>query len=497
MASPAAAPPISRLPEELLLQILTYLETPPPSLTNARQEPSLKLTVTPHKPYKQSSCVSKLWRRVTLPLLFKHVRFRLDDCPKKHWEDCPFCNETSLNETPHHGAPEVHDFHADMRADALRLLGQGKCDETQLLPAWQQRMPYGQSMVRNYLTWVPRFYHGLQDILDFLEARNIASCVESFVVMTDRMLSEKLDRFPHRAAPDRDWRYKAAAAMWQHLFSTLNPSRVVILAPPMDLACLTNCAIDTFGDWAFGDMDFHLLDLSLVPSSHPTASSQRTSPPFYESLDYMPTRFPGLSSSSILLLRPWDSISINEGAFLKAYGTYEYFERGPPSLIYSIKDSLSPRPIFDANAQRISPTPLASLRKLTYTAIFPFSNHLDFRDLLPQLEELDLQLAPSLDSNILSQPGRVGKAELEDCWAELVSVYSNLASQLATYRISERNLPRLKKFVCRDSKIPALQEELDEVFVHLCLPVWVEYQVGEFGRVKMDAELPEGMGFDW
>jgi len=493
-----AIPHIEHLPEELLLQVLTYLDTTPPSEEKLRQEPSLQLTTSDHQMYKDASRVSKLWRRLVLPLLFKHTRLRLDDAPREHWSKCPACTEGALrlrvevrNVPP--STDEVDQYHVDMLEDAATLLAEAKISEhwTKSGTALAEIVSYD-TMRDNYLTWVPKFYHSLRDLLDFLVRQDLVSNVRSVVVMTEKMLPEKLDRFPHLVAQDIDWRYKAAAAFWQHMLSVLDPERVFILAPPIDLACLTNCAIDTFGDWAFGDMDYHILDLRSTRGEAPSSRHLLSQPVQYSSLDYMPHRYPGLARSSLLNLRPWSHISINEGAFLKAYGTYEYFERGPPSLIYSIKDCLSPRPTFSPHA-RISDVPLTSLGHLTYTGIFPFASHLEsFRELLPQLEVLDLQLAPEPASNILTESDRVGKAQLEDCWSELMSIYQSLASLLASFRISERSVPSLKKFICRDSKILALQEELDEVFIPLCLPVWGEYEPGVFTRLAMSADVVFG-----
>ena len=371
-----------------------------------------------------------------------------------------------------------------------------------------------------FFTWAPHFYHSLDDFLKFVKHNNLASKVESFMLVTESMLSGKLHRFPHLTT-DRDWRYRCAAAFWQHLMSILDPGRVVILASS-SRSCLPRQLRDrhvrrlelrrrfvessalpylhpgyllTLSSLLL-DMAFHVLDLRLDAASHP-ASPLLGKAVDYSTLDHTPRRYPGIAGSSILSLRPWHHITVNEGAFLKAYGTYEYFERGPPSLIYSIKDCLTPRPTYSASVQRLSQSPLASLRKLTYIAIFPFAHHMDFRELLPQLEELDLQLAPTSSvhgRSILNDPHRVGKAELQDCWSELVASYQNLVGQLATYRITERNMPRLERLLCRDMERATLHRELDEVFIGLCLPVWAEMETGVYVRLKMRAEVESEMG---
>lgn len=126
------------------------------------------------------------------------------------------------------------------------------------------------------------------------------------------------DRFPHYQARS-DYRYRAAAELWHHLFSKVGLSRVIIAACPSDMACLTNCAIDLFGDWAFSDMQYHFLEL------HIDSGSKITPIPLvdYASLSGVPEVYPGIAPSSILKLRPWSALALNEGSFLKGYATYE------------------------------------------------------------------------------------------------------------------------------------------------------------------------------
>ncbi|KAK3066115.1 hypothetical protein LTR53_017664, partial [Teratosphaeriaceae sp. CCFEE 6253] len=479
-----AGSPVERLPEELLLHILTYLENDPPSQTNLREEPSLELFRSHQQPLKHVSTVSKQWRRLGLPLLFKHARLRLDGPLQQAWGDCA-CGGNSMTRRLAGLQTSCDDrraeqFHLDLVEDAVNYL---QNEDTHATSHDRQTASDAPTARHIFFAWAPSFYHTVDDFLAFVKHNDLATKVESFILMTGNMLSGKLDRFPHRAAgADRDWRYRCAAALWPHLLAVLDLQRIVVLAPPTDLACLTNSAIDTFGDWAFGDMAFHILDLRLDEDSRSTSPLLGKTVE-YAMLDHTPRRYPGIAGSSILNLRPWHHITINEGAYLKAYGTYEYFERGPPSLIYSIKDCLIPRSTYSANVQRLSRAPLASLQKLTYIGIFPFANHLDFRELLPQLEELDLQLAPTSSTHgrsILNDPSRVGKAELQDCWSELITIYQTLANQLATFRITEGNMPRLSRLLCRDMERKALHEELDDVFIGLCLPVWAEMEDGVF-----------------
>ena len=234
-------------------------------------------------------------------------------------------------------------------------------------------------------------------------------------------------------------------------------------------------------------MEFHVLELKL-DSDRPRIL---TSVPHYRELKPLPLRHPSFAASSVLYLRPWNHISLNEGSFLKAYGTYEYFERGPPSLVCSIKQCFTPMGRLISRPNHPSGVRLlTALRSFTYTGIFPFANHAEFIEMLPHLEELDVQYAPDPQSGILDDKARTGKAELQDCWQELISAYHDLAMAISTFRMSERSFPKLKRFVCRDARIPALQDELDEVFTPLCLPVWAEIEPGVFTRLAMSPRLP-------
>ncbi|KXT04013.1 hypothetical protein AC578_9283 [Pseudocercospora eumusae] len=450
---------IMRLPEELLLAIFDQLETPAPSDTKARLEPNLSLTSGTDLTYKSISRVCKRWRRIISPLLFKYSRLQLDVPPSPEWRDRDSFASSSSQ---------------DALDEAVRAVE--AAEYAKIHPPAHN----GRSLGEASLQWAHRFHHTLEDYLAFVATNNLSSSIQSFILLTDRMLPGFNNRYPHRLAATQDHRYRAAALLWQRLYFKIKPQTIKVLAPPPELAILTNCAIDLFGEWAFSDMDFHLLTLSV---DNPNAL--QTSPNF-PGLHYIPPKYPSIAPASILTLQPWSHLSLNEGSFLKAYGTYEYFERGPPSLIYSIKPVINPKPSTQLrHGHAPASINLATLKSFTYTAILPFATHLDFRTLIPHLEILDVKLAPdpSEQEKILCDKQRVGHAELEDCWQELFTAYRLITRPFRTFDIDRIDgTPKLKKFVCRDVAISALQEELDEEFTPLCLPCWAEMEPGVFVR---------------
>jgi hypothetical protein len=503
---------INALPEELQLLIISFLDSPSPSSRKLRLEPSLSLTDSPDCTVKHLSLVCKRWRRLVLPTLFVYTRLRLDAPPDLGGSTCRACDEAAIfthaGALSHQPGSNVDDYHAEMVSAALAQcndsLRAGRSDDEaqqmgEIAFATKERL-----LPSTALAWIPRFYHPMLEFIHFLQDHDLKKIVDSFLLYTDQMLGEKLHRFPHEVA-DKDWRFPASAAFWAHLLAVIDPSTVTILAPPIDLACLTNCAIDTFGDWAFSEMDFHILSLR---QSSPRSPQNASRIPTYSSLQPIPTTYPAIAPSSVLTLRPWTHLSLNEGPFLKAYGTYEFFERGPPSLVYSIKDSilrnrLQPEATWTASKPLASKRPLSSLTSLDYTAIFPFANHADFSPILHQITHLSLQLAPDAQSNILNDRARLGKADLTDCWTELLTTYAELVAPLASVRRptvaaggdpnsftgdftwdTSRRGVAIRKLEALDFRIKAMQEELDELFIPLCLPVWVEAEAGVFSRLQ-------------
>ncbi|KAK3686901.1 hypothetical protein LTR37_019343 [Vermiconidia calcicola] len=469
---------IDSLPEELQLQIFQQLDSLPPSELKARQEPSLQVIRSAQHPLKDLSRVSKRWRRIVLPLLFKHACLRFGNPEPTGHEICTICGLGSYFRPIHPQFSKAESCHVEI---ASAISKQSTLQPSNLVSTSSIVHPQGQAGEAATAPFALRSYHEVQDLLAFVRKERLVLSITSFVLLIEQLEAEKASRYPPRP---RDWRYPAAADLWQQLLSVVDPERICILAPPIDLACLTNAAIDTVGDWAFSDMAFHFLELRQDSSMSHTL----TEPVDYKALAPFPGQFPGFAASSLIRLRPWAHVSLNEGSFLKAYGTYEYFERGPPSLVYSINHCFTP---LGRSYQLIPGTwPLSALRTFTYTAIFPFSNHVDFKQMLPYIEELDVRFAPDVESGILDDRQRIGRAQLQDCWQELTSAYYALCAVLSTHRMSEAIFPKLKKFVCGDSRVEGIREDLEELFTPLHLPVWAEMRPGVFERLAMSPRLP-------
>jgi hypothetical protein len=521
--------PFNHLPEELQLYIFQLLDSAPPSEQKNRHEPSLSLTTsTGQLNLKNISLVSHQWRRIVLPVLFRHARLHLNPLPRPKWENCPACLAyaskhwaTSLNQTSPQS--DIASYHRSQPASDSLL-------DVVTSDAWNNNERLG---TFNALTWESRFFHRSNDFTQFVRRHDLV--IDSLVLSIGKLLLPRRDLYRVPAAADR---FKASAVLWQRILSAVDPGRIVILAPPAELSYLTNVAVDLSSEWAFSDMDFHILELATsspldAPDSRRRSSCglsplgrRMTEEEFQlDNLCYVPPGGNTIAQASIMRLRPWTHLGLNEGSFLRAYGTYEYFERGPPSIIYSIKNCLAsaaaaaehsdareqqqqqqpsnhdqdqtPNP-GPSNPAALNLHPLHAIRSFSYTAILPFATHLDFTGILPQLTSLDVQLAPHPTSNILDDKSRVGRAELEDCREEFFAGYRWLTSVFATYAVAAPPpptqqqqavptpsagrdsssgagpsvpLPLLKTFICRDkehTRNESFREGLDELFIPLC-----------------------------
>lgn len=222
-----AANPISTLPEELLLAVFEHLDHAAPSTVKNRDEPSMGLT-TSHadaRLLKNITLVSRTWRRIALPLLFRYARLNIDVPPMTLWTQ----GHTTVRRA---NSDEDDDDH-----------------EERLERARQNETPDGLFQAEFETDEVGHpsrnSYQHAQPFLDFLQIKQLASSVQSFVLLT-ASLARAADRYPH-AQPPSSKRYEAAAGLWTRIFFTIQPTRIAIVAPPPELAFLTGCAVDMFG----------------------------------------------------------------------------------------------------------------------------------------------------------------------------------------------------------------------------------------------------------
>ena len=227
-------------------------------------------------------------------------------------------------------------------------------------------------------------------------------------------------------------------AWWTQLLNALPITTFTIICAPHVFAELTTLSMDNRDSWAF-NMPYQTIRFRQDASSTQEPIPYDKSPPH------------------ILTARPWRDFSVNEGSSLKAYTTYEYFLRRTPSFTATLHLAKS----VEAD------TMFANLTSFSFTAIFPFYNHLDEILMtvkkMKKLRKLSLKLCPEPESTVLDDEIAEAKGHIDvhDIWQELETGY-----RLVCYTVlglSTRDGGSLQELHVDDMKAEGLRKELEEM----------------------------------
>lgn len=185
----------------------------------------------------------------------------------------------------------------------------------------------------------------------------------------------------------------------------VNPQVLTILAPPKCLGWLIDHPLRMSGCWVTNApyQTMRLEQGSLAPAQwFPTDKVH--------------------DNRTLSTVRPWNHCTYNEGSFVPAYSTYEFYNYAAPSLHQS--ESL---PELQCHALQ-----LGCLQSFELVAVFPFNhitNSIYFLDHLPNLQRLSVRLAPTLECQKSEVIGTSASAP-SDFWLELESNYYLLRNAL-------------------------------------------------------------------
>ncbi|KAJ5155794.1 hypothetical protein N7492_008597 [Penicillium capsulatum] len=256
----------------------------------------------------------------------------------------------------------------------------------------------------------------------FMAASGLGPCVTSLLIS---LPSAALDLDLH----NQYW--------WRRILSYLDPTWITVIAPPTFIGNALNTQIMNGHSWAF-EIDFQVLRLKRDGRCGDISPQTDLA-----------------HCDNLLLARPWTSMFFNEASSLKAYNHYEYFLSRVPSIFGEWGSRLKNE---DFPSMQLS-TSLSRLTSFSYTAVFPFYNHvklvLDTLALMPSLRTLSVQLAPGADNNITEVEQRASM-DPNDPWMELATAYSLIAFEVCGKQ-------SLKVFQSRDFPLEALRMELCQI----------------------------------
>ena len=231
---------------------------------------------------------------------------------------------------------------------------------------------------------------------------------------------------------------------WSRLLDALPALRTfIILCPPFVLAELAETSIVNMDSWIF-NMPYHTVRFGQSPVAHDTTTNVMT--------------------HHLLTARPWTSFSLNEGSSLKAYSQYEYFRMRTPSLLGA----------FNVTKSTIADTVFASLQHFSYTAIFPFFNHVDeiLKNVrkMKKLKTLTTKLCPEPESSVIDDEIKacLNHIDINDAWMEFDTSYT-LVAHTARYLAVEGQLEELR---VDDVKMEGIREQLEETVSEILRSEW-------------------------
>ncbi|KAI6604464.1 hypothetical protein ACKVV1_005749 [Pyricularia oryzae] len=362
---------LSDLPNELLSHTLRFLDSPP--LSEGRLQdvtpPDAEQDQVESRALKTCSLVNRRWRAAVLPLLFRHVQWRI------------------------------------ARDALLGLEDDG--DLVASVPTLE--------FIRS---------HNLQ-----YHVRTFSMLVEDNVASADA--AESSQEQPRGSSSDsaewttynQDYNW-----LWDAVFELVNPLRFTIITSPRMLALLFARSIYVGDSWSFGPQ-LHILSLSREssqskpgPSSESTAVSSGSTHP---APGPMSAPYPSISPKTILkhipctlfTARPWTKLLLNEGLSVRVYTSYEFFLKRPPSILGALLGCER-----YPNDQPLLPQ---SVTDLSYVAGFPLSTHVGtlVRN-VPVLDRLFVQLVPREDRyDVLGDSTLMRNVDPADLWTERNSAY--------------------------------------------------------------------------
>lgn len=448
---PPASPFIERLPNELLVHILGFLDSP----SNIQG----KLCADPTKisrpvdsgidkgidtPIKNASLVCHLWRRSGLQLLFRHVVWSFQRFYKpadgdiaSHIEVLDFLQRNGLSK-------DVESF--TILIDPPKGMGYSRYADGE---------PWGLLPPEKSPLQPPMSYNPLSPVL--------SQPPQASLTDRPRSVNGPHAREAYTAARphwDNNW-------LWHTIFGQLDPLRITLISSADIISSLLSRGVDLRSQWAFNS-HCHILSLSRTSRFLPHQGDGAALAP-------LPSNSPGPRGTSVpsdlFSIRDWTSLLVNEGSFIPVYSAYEFFHYSAPTLLPVI---LNPA---DESFDRLQ----NNLRSFSYIGIFPLSRHI--RDFLlpycPPVENLFIQLMPTAID--FWDSGRFSHIDITDLWLECDTAYSLVMREVFD-RDVQSNWKKLRVFESGDaSSEEAWNMAMQYVQVH-GLNGWTMKREGYFVR---------------
>ncbi|CAI6340869.1 unnamed protein product [Periconia digitata] len=418
-----------RLPNEILLQITAHLDSPAPSIAKFAHEPSTTLTDADQTPLKNLSCVSWRWRKIVLPMLFRYSRIQLDPTPQWVPIDARILDnmQGQLTKLSNHEFQVYQHMRSKFKSSSIFAYDESFDD----LLINLCRIDDGDEFLKSIpdILWFPHlpksdFLH----YAEFVQQYELKYHIKNVVIYTDKSYELR------HVSTAEAYLSKVVKEIWSTIFQVLEPTRVVVSAPPCTLAGLLDVAMMSSDTWAF-DMKIHHVEFIQYGQA---SQIQHTTP------QCRPWE------TALVHRRPWTHLAYNEGSSISAYSTYEYHLKQSPRMLYLLLLRLA-KEVQDC----------CNIRSFSFIGVFPF--HTNIRVVIhalqkiQTLEEVKFQLAPGPENDLLNETKRMGRAQPSDLWLEWNESYKNITCFLGTYDFADG-----ASFTSKDCSVAAVKQDVGE-----------------------------------
>ncbi|PVI02409.1 hypothetical protein DM02DRAFT_717381 [Periconia macrospinosa] len=414
----------------ILLQIAAHLDSPAPSVAKFAHEPSTNLTCSEKTPLKNLSCVSWRWRKIVLPILFRYSRIPLDPNPQWVPIDARIIDnmQGQLTKLSNHELQVYQHMRSKFKSSGSSAYEESFDD----LLINLCRIDDGDNFLKSvpHILWFPHLPRtGFTQFSRFVQQYTLKHHIKNVVVYADRNYELR-----HVSTADAHLA-KVVQEIWTQIFELLEPTRIVVAAPPSTLAGLLDAQMLSADTWAF-DMKMHYVEFAQQEQS--LQKIQHTGPkcrPW---------------NAALVHRRPWNHLAYNEGSSISAYSTYEYHLKQSPRMLYLILLRLAKEASDCCN-----------IRSFSFTGVFPFHTNTTvvIRALqkIRTLRQVTFQLAPGPENDLLNAPKRMGRAQPSDLWLEWNGCYKIMTGFLGAYEFADG-----ARFVSKDCSVEAVKQDVGE-----------------------------------
>ncbi|KAL1798008.1 hypothetical protein ACET3X_004614 [Alternaria dauci] len=453
------------LPNELLAQIASHLDSQPPSITKFNHEPNAHLAYSDNEteiqPLKSLSLVSWRWRKVVLPILFRFTRIALDKEPQWVPMDARLVDSMQLQLSN----LSNHEFMLYTKLRSKSKATTGGAYTPAMDDAFIQlcRIQEGDEVLKTtpWIVWLPHLSKDFGTFSRFVTENKLKLHIKSVVLHTDKEYDLR------HVSTAQGPLAREVTNIWDQVFNLLEPARVVVAAPPKATATLLDSHVGTNDMWAF-EMKMHYIEL--LGDQLPVDNNEQ---------EYR------LNDAPLIYRRAWNHLSYNEGSSITVYSTYEYHVKTAPKILALVLNRLAIDTRFCKN-----------LTSFSFTAVFPLASTvmsiMRAVHAIPSIKKVTFQLAPGPENDLLSNGSKRRRAQASDIWFEWRSSYDVLANMDLFFDRTEEVGPALNEIVSKDCYSKQLAVEVAEVVdTHLmkARDRWKSDGVGRWRKAKMEEEV--------